>query len=507
MQQAKKGSAKKLVTSTAFAGMVLAAPTISHAEFGDQTLKKGMTDPDVKQLQNVLKDKGYFHYKESTGYFGSITQKAVRDFQDKNGLKINGVANKKTLHSLDAKKKVKVTSSHLLRTGSRGQAVTDLQAKLKKLGFYKGNLDGIFGSLSDSAVKDFQRDKNLKVDGVAGPKTLGALNGKSSGKSTAKDNSQSKNASRDNHKKTNAGNKTAIPDKILRAGSRGQAVTDLQKKLDAGGYYTYKVDGIYGSITSAAVRKFQREQNLKADGIAGPKTFSALYGSKKETAHKPSKKGSSSSNSSNSSRMLSIRDRGSAVTALQKKLKKAGVFHQAATGYFGVDTDQAVQRLQRKYGLVVDGIVGPKTKSKLAQGDKSGGSSSDQKSSSHKMNLVADASQLVGVPYQWGGTTPSGFDCSGFVQYVFKKSGISLNRTVATQWNSGKGKKISQSALRPGDVVFYQGTYAGANGGPSHNGIYIGNGKFIQSGSKGVARTDMSYSAWTSHYLGAKRYN
>lgn len=502
MQQSKSRATKKLVTSTAFAGMVLAAPTLSHAELGDQTLKKGMTDPDVKQLQNVLKDKGYFHYKESTGYFGSITKKAVSDFQRKNGLKTNGVASKKTIRSLNGKKKVKVTSNRLLRTGSRGQAVTNLQSELKELGFYKGNLDGIFGSLSDTAVKGFQHAHSLKADGIAGPKTLGALNGKSSGKSTAKNN--------DKHKKESSGKKTTVSKKILRVGSRGQAVTNLQKKLDAGGYYTYNIDGIYGSITATAVRKFQRAHKLKADGITGSKTFSALNGSKGEKASKPPKKSSASkgsSSSNGSSGMLSIRDRSSAVTNLQKKLKKAGVFHQAPTGYFGVATDKAVQTLQRKYGLTVDGIVGPKTKNKLAQATNSGGHSSGGGSTSNKLNLVADASHLLGVPYQWGGTTPSGFDCSGFVQYVFKKNGISLNRTVATQWNSGNGKKISQAELRPGDVVFYQGTYAGAHGGPSHNGIYIGNGEFIQSGSKGVATTKMSYSDWTKHYLGAKRFN
>lgn len=115
--------------------------------------------------------------------------------------------------------------------------------------------------------------------------------------------------------------------------------------------------------------------------------------------------------------------------------------------------------------------------------------------------IVATAKKYIGVPYVWGGTSPSGFDCSGLVQYVFRQHGIVLNRTCVTQYQ--QGTYVSKSNLQPGDLVFFQNTYAA---GISHVGIYIGNGQFIHaSSSKGVMVSDLSNSYWSSHYYGARR--
>ena len=114
---------------------------------------------------------------------------------------------------------------------------------------------------------------------------------------------------------------------------------------------------------------------------------------------------------------------------------------------------------------------------------------------------IATAKKYIGVPYLWGGSTPSGFDCSGFVQYVFKVHGISLNRTCETQYKHGS--YVSKSNLKPGDLVFFQNTY---KEGISHVGIYIGGGQFIHaSSSKGVVISNLSSSYYVSHYYGARR--
>lgn len=115
--------------------------------------------------------------------------------------------------------------------------------------------------------------------------------------------------------------------------------------------------------------------------------------------------------------------------------------------------------------------------------------------------LITTAKKYIGVPYVWGGSTPSGFDCSGFVQYVFKAHGISLPRTAKQQWNVGTS--VSKANLKPGDLVYFANTYTT---GISHLGIYIGNNQFIHaSSSQGVTISSLSNSYWASHYYGAKR--
>lgn len=115
--------------------------------------------------------------------------------------------------------------------------------------------------------------------------------------------------------------------------------------------------------------------------------------------------------------------------------------------------------------------------------------------------VIATAKQYIGVPYLWGGTTPKGFDCSGFVQYVFAKNGISLNRTADTQVKNGYA--VSKANLKPGDLVFFQNTY---KVGVSHVGIYIGNNQFIQaSSSKGIVISNLYSSYYVEHYYGARR--
>lgn len=114
--------------------------------------------------------------------------------------------------------------------------------------------------------------------------------------------------------------------------------------------------------------------------------------------------------------------------------------------------------------------------------------------------IVNTAKSLLGVRYQYGGTTPSGFDCSGYTSYVFKKHGVSLDRTAASQFASGTS--ISKSNLQPGDLVFFNNLGRGA----THVGIYIGGSNFISAESQGIeisSINDPYY--WGKYYIGAKR--
>ena len=117
--------------------------------------------------------------------------------------------------------------------------------------------------------------------------------------------------------------------------------------------------------------------------------------------------------------------------------------------------------------------------------------------------IAAKAKQYLGVPYKWGGTTPSGFDCSGFVYYVYRSMGINISRTIATM--NSQGTKVSKSDLQPGDIVIFQNTY---KSGLSHVGIYVGDGKFIHAPSSGkvVSYADLYSNYYIEHYYGAVRY-
>jgi cell wall-associated NlpC family hydrolase len=112
--------------------------------------------------------------------------------------------------------------------------------------------------------------------------------------------------------------------------------------------------------------------------------------------------------------------------------------------------------------------------------------------------LTRSALRFLGVPYVFGGTTASGFDCSGFVQHVFAMLGIDLPRTADAQYDVGHR---AVGGPHPGDLVFFD-TY----GGVSHVGIYLGNGEFVHaSSSRGVMVSHLSESYWAARYVGAKR--
>jgi peptidoglycan DL-endopeptidase CwlO len=113
--------------------------------------------------------------------------------------------------------------------------------------------------------------------------------------------------------------------------------------------------------------------------------------------------------------------------------------------------------------------------------------------------IIKNAQSLLGVPYLFGGTTRKGFDCSGFVQYVYKGSGISLPRDSFSQFKVGNA--VKKDELQPGDLVFFT-TYSK---GASHVGIYIGGGQFIHAADSGVQITSLSNSYYSARYVGARR--
>lgn len=174
---------------------------------------------------------------------------------------------------------------------------------------------------------------------------------------------------------------------------------------------------------------------------------------------------------------------GTYVKVVQARLKVS------QTSRFDAHTLAAVKRFQGMKHLVVDGWVGPNTWRALGGFPSGRTSAPAPKPSKSTSNVVSIAKRYIGVPYVWGGSTPRGFDCSGFTSYVYRQAGHSLPRTAATQ--ARFVKRISNP--RPGDLVF--------NGFPAyHVGIYVGGGKMIDSAHPGT-RVSV-HSTWGSVYYG-----
>lgn len=124
-------------------------------------------------------------------------------------------------------------------------------------------------------------------------------------------------------------------------------------------------------------------------------------------------------------------------------------------------------------------------------------------------SIVSIAQQYLGVPYVYGGSSASGFDCSGFTMYIYKQFGYSLPHSATSQWLSGMGTKIySISELQPGDLVFFNDPSRNKGKACSHAGIYIGNGQHVHASSSrngGVITSDLTSGYYNTYFVGGLR--
>ncbi len=259
----------KLAVAITAAVVILVSIGATAYAAGD-ILKRGSKGSEVEELQALLQNQGFFDYDKITGYFGKITEDAVKSFQKANGLKADGIVGEQTwakIRNMDgAAYYVETTEpeytqdtaptptasnvpSGTLSEGMEGEEVIRVQTRLQELGLYEySRITGYYGSITEEAVKSFQKAYDLEPDGVVGPQTMEKLF------STYKETS-------------------LIP------GIKSNEVKDLQERLKELGYYSYSVDGDYGSKTREAVIYFQSAHSLKADGVAGTQTKQILYSS------------------------------------------------------------------------------------------------------------------------------------------------------------------------------------------------------------------------------------
>lgn len=233
----------------------------------------------------------------------------------------------------------------VLRLGSTGTDVSDLQARLTELGYYTGAIDGRYASGTQTAVQEFQERNGLTADGIAGRQTQDLLYA-----SSAQPKYVTVSASGDTEEHL-----------LLKQGTSGVEVRKLQGRLAELGYYAGGVDGIYGETTASAVKAFQRANGLSGDGQAGAQTQSKLYSSSARYASSPV-----ATADPDATRTLTLGMTGNDVYALQERLIELRYLSGVADGVFGAETQAALIAFQKNNGLTADGNAGSSTLKKLA---------------------------------------------------------------------------------------------------------------------------------------------
>lgn len=342
-------------------------------------LRQGSSGPAVftlqRQLNRIAKDYPFLGKLNVDGVFGAQMASTVRAFQKQFNLTADGVVGRQTWYKISyiyvsVKDLAELTSEGetaggtlpdgswggtVLRQGSRGSAVEQVQFWLNTIAQYDDNIptltvDGIFGTGTTAAVRAFQRRHGLTVDGVVGKTTWDAIYREY--RSIQSDN----------------GTPNAYPGTPLRPGDRGQNVRLVQfwLKIARSVYSALNdvgVDGIFGPSTTAAVKKFQSYFGLGSDGIVGRATWSKLYEVYNDAANDllaPNLRPGDYPG------VLRVGSSGRAVRELQFYLYILSAYQSSIPavsidGRFGPSTEASVRAYQKFAGLTVDGIVGRAT--------------------------------------------------------------------------------------------------------------------------------------------------
>lgn len=307
-----------------------------------------------------------------------------------------------------------------------------------------------------------------------------------------------------------------LESQTIQYGESGDLVQYLQLKLNNLGYYDDELDGEYGILTEHAVKKLQSSHSLDPNGVANDETLELIVKAEKELKLEEIE-----------SLMEDVYygTKSDSVREIQEILYLYGYYEYDIDSIYGPITEKAFHTLK----VEIDGpqsietiIDLPSTESadivtevkpdvdtdviielnevneQIKLDDATDTPQVVESQEVDHNNLIDVAKSLIGIQYVWGGTSTSGFDCSGYIQYVYKQKDIVIPRTVSDIWNFAS--PVDSPSV--GDLVFFE-TY---KSGPSHLGIYLGNGNFIHSStSNGVDISNLDNSYWSPRYIGSKR--
>lgn len=357
-----------------------------------------------------------------------------------------------------------------IRENSSGATVSKVQTELKALGYYYGQITGNAGPKTVAAIKSFQGKNGLTADGIAGPQTIAKIDAAYEAKGGSSSGSGSSASG-------------------LKLNSKGTDVRNLQQDLTTLGYYWAEITGNFGAKTETAVRRFQEENGLTADGVAGTKTLNAI-------AAAVARKGGTPASGGSAGTTLKLNSQGTKVSQLQTDLKQLGYYYAEITGNFGAKTEAAVKAFQKAKGLTADGVAGTKTLNAIAAAvDKAGGSSSGSSSTNMKLGSTGAAvsalqQNLTTLGYYYGdvtghygnltqqavkkfqkakGLTQDGVASTATLNAItsaLKNAGVDVGPgTVATTLREGdKGTAVTELQTMLKKLNYYYGSVTGSFG-------------------------------------------
>lgn len=336
------------------------------------------------------------------------------------------------------------TKYDTLKKHDKSEAVATLQYRLMELGYL--DIDeptNYFGSSTESALILFQRQHDLKQDGIAGSETQAVLYSETA------------------------------EHYCLKEGAEGQDVKALQEQLVELGYLSEKeVDRVYGPVTISAVQAFQKRNGLHVDGLAGEKTLELLY---------------------------------SDSAKISKELLKKQEAEAAAKKKAEEEAKKKAEEEAKKKANPTKSSSGSNKGKKTPTPKPKPTPTPTPKRDTRIDKFIAAANSKIGCEYVLGAKGPNKFDCSGLVYYCLKQAGVEGTRLNAAGYSqkSGWTKISSINSLKKGDILFFR---SDTNSSVNHTGIYVGYDTMIDASSgngKVVKRPLSAY--WKRNFVCARR--